>query len=154
MGELLPFPLDRAHSRSATAPPPSFFFDVADPFSYLAAERVERVLGEVEWVATDGSALAGARPRGRRLHELRTAAEGRAAALHLPLVWPEHFPASAPSAMRAAAFACELGAGPTFALALSRLAFCGGFELDDPEILAEAAAAAAVPLHACLEAGG
>ena len=32
-------------------------------------------------------------------------------------------------------------------LAASRLAFCGGFELDDPEVLAEAAAAANIPLH-------
>jgi len=33
-----------------------------------------------------------------------------------------------------------------------RLAFCGGFDLDDPEVLAEAAAAAGVPLDDCLRA--
>ena len=157
MGELLQFPIDRATPATFSAPP-GFFFDVADPFSYLAAERVERTLGEVEWVAVDGSALdfhlSRSRLRGRRLQELRTAAEARAAALRLPLVWPERFPAPTPCAMRAAAFACELGCGSAFALALSRLAFCGGFELDDPEALAEAAAAASIPLGACLDAAG
>ena len=36
----------------------------------------------------------------------------------------------------------EGGRGAGFVLAASRLAFCGGFDLEDPEILAEAAAAA------------
>jgi 2-hydroxychromene-2-carboxylate isomerase len=39
-------------------------------------------------------------------------------------------------------------------LAATRLAFCGGFDLDDPEILAEAAAAAGLGLDACLHAAG
>ena len=38
----------------------------------------------------------------------------------------------------------EGGRGAAFVLAATRLAFCGGFDLDDPEILAEAAAAAGV----------
>jgi 2-hydroxychromene-2-carboxylate isomerase len=155
MGELLHFPVERAHAPVPTADlAPSFLFDVTCPFSYLAAERVERTLGEVTWVAVDGAVLSGSRPRGRALTRLRAAAELRAAALRLPLIWPEHFPVGAPGALRAAAYACELGAGPAFALALSRLAFCGGFELDDPETLAEAAAAAVVPLGACLDAAG
>ena len=41
-----------------------------------------------------------------------------------------------------------------FALAAGRLAFCGGFDLGDPEVLAEAAAAAGVPLDECLAAAG
>ena len=39
-------------------------------------------------------------------------------------------------------------------LAAGRLAFCGGFDLDDPEILAEAAAAAGIPLIECFAAAG
>ena len=39
-------------------------------------------------------------------------------------------------------------------LAAGRLAFCGGFDLDDPEILAEAAAAAGLGLDGCLRAAG
>jgi 2-hydroxychromene-2-carboxylate isomerase len=155
MGELLHFPVQRVCGPVPAAhPAPSFLFDVTCPFSYLAAERVERTLGNVTWVAVDGAALSGGRPRGRALARLRADAERRASTLRLPLIWPDHFPAPAPGALRAAAYACELGAGPTFALALSRLAFCGGFELDDPETITEAAAAAAVPLGACLEAAG
>jgi 2-hydroxychromene-2-carboxylate isomerase len=85
---------------------------------------------------------------------LRDAAESRAAALRLPLVWPEGFPKQVPAAMRAASFAAEQGRGGAFVLAAGRLAFCGGFDLDDPEILAEAAAAAGIRLDECLRAAG
>ena len=78
----------------------------------------------------------------------------RAPQLRLPLVWPEHFPREVPAAMRAAAYAAEQGRGGEFVLAAGRLAFCGGFDLDDPEILAEAAAAAGIPLDDCLRAAG
>jgi len=56
--------------------------------------------------------------------------------------------------MRAAVHACDVDRGPAFVLAATRLAFCGGFDLDDPEVLAEAAAAAGLELDACLHAGG
>ena len=74
--------------------------------------------------------------------------------MRLPLVWPEPFSDGGARARRAASFACELGAGAAFALAAGRLAYCGGYDLDDPEMLAEAAAAAGVPLTPCLEAAG
>ncbi|MGH2891763.1 MAG: hypothetical protein ACRDPM_00650, partial [Solirubrobacteraceae bacterium] len=44
-------------SRSPVVTPPLFFFDVSCPLSYLTAERIERKLGEVEWVAVDGASL-------------------------------------------------------------------------------------------------
>ena len=81
-------------------------------------------------------------------------AECRAAELHLPLVWPDRFPAGVPGALRAAVRAGEVGAGARFGLAAIRLAFCGGFDLEDPEDLAEAAAAAGVALDDCLAAAG
>jgi 2-hydroxychromene-2-carboxylate isomerase len=84
----------------------------------------------------------------------REYAESQAQALRLPLVWPDSFPDLVPRAQRAAAYAVAIGAGPQFALAASRLAFCGGFDLSDPETLAEAAAASAVPLSTCLHAAG
>jgi 2-hydroxychromene-2-carboxylate isomerase len=83
---------------------------------------------------------------------VREAAEQRANALRMPLVWPERFPVEVPAAMRVAGFAAEAGRGAAFVLAATRLAFCGGFDLDDPEILAEAAAAAGVVLDDCLRA--
>jgi 2-hydroxychromene-2-carboxylate isomerase len=54
--------------------------------------------------------------------------------------------------MRVAAHASSQGRGAAFALAAGRLAFCGGFDLDDPEILAEAAGAAGLALGDCLGA--
>ena len=108
------------------------------------------MLGQVEWVAAGA-----ARERGKsslRPEAVRGHAERQARAGRLPLVWPDRFPQPVPSTMRAAAFAAGAGAGREFALAASRLAFCGGFDLEDPEILAEAAAAAGVSLARCLAA--
>jgi 2-hydroxychromene-2-carboxylate isomerase len=145
---------DRLAARSRPAGGrPAFFFDLACPFSYLAAERIERFIGEVEWVPVAGAALpSGSGSLG--LPKLRQRAELRAGELRLPLVWPDSRPTGAPSALRAAAYASDVGAGAPFALAASRLAFCGGFDLEDPEVLAEAAAAAGIPLEDCLAAAG
>jgi 2-hydroxychromene-2-carboxylate isomerase len=153
---------ERRSERSRHEPvrAPALFFDVSCPLSYLTSERVERTLGEVEWIPVDGASLrrptGQGEPAGRDSVEeaVRARADIRARALRLPLVWPDSFPGSARCAQRACAFACEIGAGGAFALAAARLAFCGGFDLDDPETLAEAAAAAGVPLSDCLAAAG
>ena len=133
-----------------------FLFDLCCPFSYLAAERIERAFDDVVWTPASAVALrCGSPPSDERsLEVLREAAERRAAQLRLPLVWPERFPADVPAAMRASAFASEHGRGAAFVLAAGRLAFCGGFDLDDPEILAEAAAAAGIGMDGCLKAVG
>jgi 2-hydroxychromene-2-carboxylate isomerase len=142
---------ERLADRSRPTPRtrPAFFFDLSCPFSYLAIERVERMLGDVDWIPAPGDQLRLGAPfmsGADREHAEQTAAQ-----LRLPLVWPERFPSAAPRALRAASHASEIGAGSQFALATARLAFCGGFELEDPEVLAEAATAACVPLDACLE---
>jgi 2-hydroxychromene-2-carboxylate isomerase len=140
---------ERARSRA------EYFFDLACPFTYLAAERVERSFDDVVWRPASSDVLR----RSSLPHDdvctagVRRAAEERAAALRMPLVWPERFPDAVPSAMRVAALAAENGRGAAFVLAATRLAFCGGFDVDDAEILAEAAAAAGVVLEAALEAG-
>ncbi|HVE69401.1 MAG TPA: DsbA family protein [Solirubrobacteraceae bacterium] len=131
-------------------------FDLACPFSYLALECLDRRPPAVRWRPTCAEALhrgdpwtdddAGA--------AARAAAERRAAELHLPLSWPADHPRDARGAMRAALYADELDRGGAFALAAARLAFCGGFDLNDLEVLAEAAAAAGVPLDGCLAAAG
>jgi 2-hydroxychromene-2-carboxylate isomerase len=82
----------------------------------------------------------------------RRVAEARAAALRLPLVWPELHASRGRGAMRAAAYAAEEERGGAFVLAAARLAFCGGFDLDDPDVLIEAAAAANLRLDGCLAA--
>ena len=160
MGELIMLSERReARRRRASAPrrEPSraqFFFDLSCPFTYLVAERVERAFDDVIWTPACGAAL------GRvslatdvaSAAVVRRAAEQRAAALRMPLVWPERFPSEVSAAMRVAALAADAGRGAAFVLAATRLAFCGGFDLDDPEILAEAAAASGVVLDDCLEA--
>jgi 2-hydroxychromene-2-carboxylate isomerase len=131
-----------------------FFFDLACPFTYLAAERVERSFDDVVWRAASSDALCRSCLADDDVSAaaVRRAAEERAAALRLPLVWPERFPEPVPAAMRVATHAAECGRGAAFVLAATRLAFCGGYDLDDPEILAEAAAAAGVVLDDTLHA--
>ena len=154
MGELISLAERRAARAEAHAPPArprvSFFFDLASPWTYLAAERVDRRFADVRWQPAIGEALPGA----RELASQRRAAEQRADELQLPLVWPEAQPAAGRSAMRVAALAAEYGRSAEFVLAASRLAFCGGYDIDDPEILAEAAAAADLGLDECLRAAG
>jgi len=133
-----------------------FLFDLACPFTYLAAERVERAFDHVTWTPASSNVLRGgslfADPDAEAA--VRVAAAERAAALRMPLEWPDSFPADVTAAMRVAAHASASGRGAAFVLAAGRLAFCGGFDLDDPEILFEAAAAAGLPLDACLQAAG
>src|SRR3954469_21532163 len=124
----------------------AFYFDLADPGTYLAAERVDRLFPGIAWVPTSLAALRAS------LSEADVAA--RASVLRMPLVWPERHLEPRPAAMRAAAYAAEAGKGAAFALAATRLAFCGGFDLDDPEVLAEAAAAAGIGLREALAAAG
>jgi 2-hydroxychromene-2-carboxylate isomerase len=146
---------DARRSRGAPVRGPrraEFFFDLSSPFTYLAAERVDRAFEHVLWTPASAAALQRGRQGGDAagLDRLRAAAEERAAMLRLPLSWPDRFPSDVPAAMRVAAFASQAGRGAAFVLAATRLAFCGGFDLEDPEILAEAAAAANIVLDDCL----
>jgi 2-hydroxychromene-2-carboxylate isomerase len=133
----------------------TFFFDLVSPWTYLAAERAERMLPGGRWRPATGEVLLGGRtaPDPRDLRR-RYAAERRAAELRLPLVWPEGWPMSGQGAMRVAAMASERGIAAPFVLAAGRLAFCGGYDLDDPEVIAEAAAAAGLALDDALAAAG
>jgi 2-hydroxychromene-2-carboxylate isomerase len=128
----------------------SFYFDLLSPWTYLAAERVERQFAGVRWRPVVSDVLA---PEDTD-EEARGAVELRAAELRMPLVWPETWPSDGRSAMRVASLAAQRGCAAPFVLAASRLAFCGGYDLDDPEALAEAAAAAGLGLDECLKAAG
>jgi len=123
-----------------------FYFDLACPFSYLAAERVDRAFAAIEWRPTMAAEL-----RGPVYAEV---AERRARELRLPLVWPDNPGSDVPGAMRAAAHATQLGRGAAFALAAGRLAYGGGYDLEDLDVLAEAAAAAGVSPDECVRAAG
>ncbi len=127
----------------------TLFFDLRSPYTYLAAERADRLFPGLQWLPASSEVLDRGEldPDGRRAHE-------RARLLGLPLVWPEDQPYLVPGAMRVASLAAERGCGSAFVLAASRLAYCGGFDIDDPEILAEAAAAAGIELGLALHAAG
>jgi 2-hydroxychromene-2-carboxylate isomerase len=133
------------------APPrATLFFDLASPFTYLAAERADRLFAGLEWLPASSDALN----RGAAEADGICPAVERARLLGLPLVWPEQRPYTVRGAMRVASLAAERGCAAGFVLAASRLAFCGGFDIDDPEILAEAAAAAGIGLDDALQAAG
>jgi 2-hydroxychromene-2-carboxylate isomerase len=157
MGEVIQLADRRAARRQQPAVRRAeFLFDLACPFTYLAAERVERGFDAVRWTPASTTALrAGSLAADpAALAAVRAAAERRAAMLRLPLSWPETFPTEVPAAMRVASHAAERGRGAAFVLAAGRLAFCGGFDLDDPDILLEAAAAAGLALDECQRAAG
>ena len=133
----------------------TLWFDLASPATYFAAERAERMFAHLSWRPVLAGPLLARGPRAAGAPGVAArAATARAAELRMPLVWPDGNPAAGRAAMRVAAFAAERAQASAFVLAASRLAFCGGFDLDDPEILAEAAAAAALPLDECLRAAG
>jgi 2-hydroxychromene-2-carboxylate isomerase len=124
-------------------------FEVGSPWTYLSAERIDRQFAGVRWQP----ALPAAMPGGARQDDVaRIAAERRARELRLPLVWPDRLPAGSREAARVAALAAEFGRAATFVLAAGRLAFCGGFDLDDTDVLIEAAAAAELDRDAALAA--
>jgi 2-hydroxychromene-2-carboxylate isomerase len=158
MGEVIALETGRRRRQHGARPArprqrATLYFDLVSPATYLAAERVALLFPNLEWRPVLRDALYGGDPVADAAARERdeTAAAERAAVLRLPLVWPEGT-SSARAAMRVASLACERGRGGAFVLAASRLAFCGGFELDDPEVLAEAAAAASLPLRDAFQA--
>lgn len=150
MGTVIDLASHRAARRPrASAPtqrgvPVVFSFDVASPFTYLAAERVERSFPGAVWEPVS--------PYNLGVDAVPPGAEHRAQALRMPLVWPDVPATDGRLARRVAAFAADRGRGASFALAAGRLAYAGGFDLDDPAVLVEAAAAAGLPLEAALDA--
>jgi 2-hydroxychromene-2-carboxylate isomerase len=130
---------------------PVFYFDVGSPFVYLAAERVEQMLGvDPVWqpVLLGGLFKATGRSswaRGdldRRDAGMRDIEE-RAARYGLPpMRWPDAWPGDYLTAMRAATWAANHGAAKAFALAATRQAFVHGRDLSlADEVLAPARAA-------------
>jgi 2-hydroxychromene-2-carboxylate isomerase len=118
---------------------PVFFYDLGDPLSYLAAERVNLAVGAVpEWepvhAAASGLAVASA-PR-------REAVVRQAEELGLqPLRWPPAWPPDSTRAMLAARYAKHVGRAVAFSLAAFRQAFAGGRDLGDLDTVLIAGAA-------------
>lgn len=126
----------------------AFYFDLASPLAYLAAERVLHVLpGPVEWQPVLARELPGAESfeayRCQTEEEVfRSETERRAATLGLqPLRWPRPFPCDSAMAMRAATYAKSIGRAVPFAQAAFRQAFAAGRSLAEPDNVLIAAAA-------------
>jgi 2-hydroxychromene-2-carboxylate isomerase len=125
-----------------------FYFDLASPHAYLAAEHILQALPRpLEWQPVLARELAGAesfeafRCAGE-LEAMRDGVERRARELGLqPLRWPDPFPFDSSLAMRAATYAKSIGRVVPFAQAAFRQAFAGGHALDDPDVVLIAAAA-------------
>jgi 2-hydroxychromene-2-carboxylate isomerase len=126
----------------------TFYFDLGSPFAYLAAERLHEVLGEpIEWQPVSLGALfklAGRSSWSLGDPERRRAGiaevERRARLYGLPSVrWPDPWPGSYLTAMRAAIFAERMGRGREFAMHAFRGAFQQGRDLGIPEQVLRAA---------------
>jgi 2-hydroxychromene-2-carboxylate isomerase len=120
--------------------PAAFYFDLASPLAYLAAERVLHVLpGPAEWRPVLASELSGGTAAAGTD---RTQIERRAEELKLqPVRWPKPFPFDSSLAMRVATYAASIGRAVPFAQAAFRQAFAGGHSLEDEDFVVIAAAA-------------
>ena len=162
-------------------PSASFYFDLASPLCYLAAERVLHALAlPVRWqpvlareltsakrspgAPTNGSAPAGEEPLsthlpapasadagGQERYRARIAELARELALQ-PLRWPAEFPFDSALAMRAATYASSIGRGVAFAQAAFRQAFAGGRDLGERDGVLIAAASCEMHPAAVLQA--
>jgi 2-hydroxychromene-2-carboxylate isomerase len=126
----------------------AFFFDLASPLAYLAAERVLHVLpGAAEWQPVLAAELPGSETftafrceQEREVFRAETARRAQELGLQ-PLRWPEPFPFDSTFAMRVATYAKSIGRAVPFAQAAFRQAFAGGHSLADPDFVLIAAAA-------------
>jgi 2-hydroxychromene-2-carboxylate isomerase len=126
----------------------AFYFDLASPEAYLAAERALQVLpGPCEWRPILASRLPAAETfEGFRCAEeaeiFRAEVERRARAVGLQTIrWPDPFPFDSTLAMRVATYARRIGRTVAFAQAAFRQAFAGGHALSVPDHVLIAAAA-------------
>jgi 2-hydroxychromene-2-carboxylate isomerase len=156
--DALPPPAGTVSTRAAGSSA-AFYFDLASPLAYLAAERILAELGApAEWRPVLARELPGA----DTFEAFRCAnerevwcgeIERRAHALELqPLRWPDPFPFDSSLAMRVATYARSIGRTVPFAQAAFRQAFAGGHSLADPDYVLLAAAACEMHPAAVLKA--
>lgn len=136
----------------------AFYFDLASPLAYLAAEQVLHLLpGPAEWRGVLAGELpgAGANPAAEYGEAHRAAIAERAGELALqPLRWPDPFPFDSRLAMLIATYARSIGRAVPFAQAAFRQAFAGGRSLAEEDSVLIAAAACEMHPSAVLRAAG
>jgi 2-hydroxychromene-2-carboxylate isomerase len=120
-----------------------FFYDLASPDAYLAAERVVGVLGAVpEFVPVRIGSVGGFRCAEEE-EIYRADVERRAAGYGLmPVRWPSEFPADTEWAMLVATYAKQGGRVVAYSMAAFRQAFAAGRDLGERDTVLIAAAAA------------
>ncbi len=115
----------------------AFYFDLASPLAYLAAEQILHVLGApAEWQPVLARELPGSESFDAAMVEVRARELGLQ-----PLRWPAECPFDSALAMRAATYAKSIGRTVPFAQAAFRQAFAGGRSLAEPDNVLIAAAA-------------
>ena len=139
---------------------PRFYYDLASPDAYLAAERVMHVLPEIpEWIPVRLGGLAAGGVGAFRCAEeediYRADVEERARRYELqPVRWPDPFPADTAWAMLAATYSKQIGRGVAFSQAAFRQAFAGGRDLGDRDNVLIAAAACEMHPTALIKGAG
>jgi 2-hydroxychromene-2-carboxylate isomerase len=137
----------------------AFYFDLASPLAYLAAERILNTLPcPAEWQPV----LARELPAAESFEAFRCQAERdifcaeierRASQLALqPIRWPSPFPFDSELAMRVATYAKSIGRAVPFTLAAFRQAFAGGHNLQSEDFVLIAAGACEMHPAAVLKA--
>jgi 2-hydroxychromene-2-carboxylate isomerase len=122
---------------------PVFFYDLTDPVSYLAAERINAALAVVaEWEPVLGAG-------GAAIDREVIAARARQLGLQ-PLRWPPT--ATGREAALAATYAKQVGRSVAFSLAAFRQTFAGGHDLDLESTVLLAGAACELHPRALLQA--
>jgi 2-hydroxychromene-2-carboxylate isomerase len=134
-----------------------FYYDLASPDAYLAAERVVEVLGGVaQWEPVLLEGLRGSLDAfrcGQERDVYMVELERRAAAQGAqPIRWPPDWPSETRRAMTVATYARQIGRVVAFSLAAFRQAFAAGRDLADPDTVLIAAAACEMHPAAVLKA--
>jgi 2-hydroxychromene-2-carboxylate isomerase len=124
--------------RDMPNPAAAFYFDLASPLAYLAAERMLHVFSGPHAMAIEWRPILA--PQQHPV--VREEVERRARELELqPIRWPQPFPFDSSLAMRVATYAASIGRTVPFAQAAFRQAFAGGHSLEDLDYVLIAAAA-------------
>jgi 2-hydroxychromene-2-carboxylate isomerase len=125
-------------AEAVSTPDAAFYFDLASPLAYIAAEYVLQTLPiRAEWQPVLARELSDEAESFDR-----TAIERAARERDLqPLKWPDPFPFDSALAMRVATYAKSIGRTVPFSQAAFRQAYAGGRSLEDPDFVVIAAAA-------------
>jgi 2-hydroxychromene-2-carboxylate isomerase len=124
-------------AEAVSTPDAAFYFDLASPIAYLAAERVLQTLTiRAEWQPVLARELSGEESFDRA--EIERAVREQDLQ---PLKWPDPFPFDSALAMRVATYAKSIGRTVPFVQAAFRQAYAGGRSLEDPDFVVIAAAA-------------